>query len=185
MTINTVQIPGYVAGRWHVDPVHSDAAFTVRHLVSKVRGRFRTMNGEIRTAADPLDSSVTISIDPSSVDTGNDRRDDHLRSADFLEVERYPAMTFTSTGLRPNGENYRVDGDLTIKGVTKPVTSDLELGGFALDPGGVPRAGFTATFEIDRHDYGVDFSMVLETGGVMVGDRVWIQLDVEAVLQPG
>lgn len=185
MTIDTTQqIQGYVTGRWVLDPVHSDASFSVRHLVSKVRGRFREMHGEIHTAQNPFDSSVTISIDSSSIDTANTQRDDHLRSADFLEVERHPTLTFTSTRLRPNGDRFLLDGDLTIKGVTKPITADLDLGGFAVDQDGVPRAGFTATFDIDRHDYDVTFSMILETGGVMVGDQVWIQLDVEAVLQP-
>lgn len=183
MLDTTTQIPGYTAGRWLVDPVHSDASFTVRHLVSKVRGRFQRIEGEMIAAENPLDSSVTISIDPSSIDTNNEQRDNHLRSADFLEVERYPAMTFTSTGIRSNGATFLVDGDLTIKDVTRQITADLEVGGFTLGNDGVPRAGYAARFEIDRNDYNVNFSWVLETGGIMVGDTVSIQLEISAVLQ--
>ncbi|MEO3751883.1 YceI family protein [Streptomyces sp. B6B3] len=179
------EIPGYAVGRWTVDPVHSDASFTVRHLVSKVRGRFRAIEGTITTAENPLDSAITVSIDPSSIDTGNEQRDAHLRSADFLEVEKYPRLTFTSTGIRQNGDGYLVEGDLTIKDVTRSITAELELGGFTPGPDGVPLAGFTASFEIDRKDYNVNFSAILETGGVVVGDTIAIQLEVEAGLDQG
>jgi polyisoprenoid-binding protein YceI len=176
------EIPGYTVGRWTIDPVHSDASFTVRHLVSKVRGRFRTIEGTITTAENPLDSAITVSIDPSSIDTGNEQRDAHLRSADFLETDKYPRLTFSSTGIRPDGDDYVVEGDLTIKDVTRSITAKLELGGFTTGPDGAPLAGFTASFEIDRKDYNVNFSAILETGGVVVGDTIAIQLEVEANL---
>ncbi|MEO3826479.1 YceI family protein [Actinomadura sp. B10D3] len=183
MTTATTQIPGYIPGTWQIDPIHSDATFSVRHLVSKVRGRFRTLEGEIHGAANVLDSSVRVTIAADSIDTNNQMRDDHLRSADFLETGTYPTLTFASTRIRPKGDAFLVDGDLTIKDVTRQITADVEIGGFTPGHDGVPRAGLTATFEIDRNDYNVNFSKVLETGGVMVGDRVSIQLGILAVLQ--
>lgn len=182
-TAPTIEIPGYVAGTWLIDPIHSDAAFSVRHLVTKVRGRFRTLEGEIHAGENVLDSSVRVTIAADSVDTNNQMRDDHLRSADFLEADRYPTLTFASTRIRPNGANLLVDGDLTIKDVTRQITAEVEIGGFTPGHDGLPRAGLTASFEIDRNDYNVNFSKVLETGGVMVGDRVSIQLEILAVLQ--
>lgn len=183
MTASAVEIPGYLPGTWAVDPVHSEASFTVRHLMSKVRGRFGKLEGHIKAADNPLESSVNVSIDPTSINTNNGQRDAHLRSADFLEVEKYPALTFVSTGIRPNGSDFLIDGDLTIKGITKPITAELEVGGFTPGPDGVPRAGYSASFVIDRNDYNVNFSAVLETGGVMVGDKISIQFEVEAILQ--
>src|SRR6266581_2024756 len=113
-------IPGYTAGTWTIDPVHSEVGFAVRHMmVSKVRGRFTSFSGEIVTGADPLGSSVTAEIDLSSIDTGNEQRDAHIRSADFFEVETYPTMTYRSTGVRPHRDGYILDGKLTLKGVTK------------------------------------------------------------------
>ena len=115
-------IPGYVAGTWSIDPVHSDVGFTARHMmVSKVRGKFRTFSGELVTGDNPLDSSVTAEIDLSSIDTGSEQRDAHIRSADFFEVETYPTMTYRSTGVRPHGNDHILDGELTLKGVTKEV----------------------------------------------------------------
>jgi polyisoprenoid-binding protein YceI len=177
-------IPGYVAGTWSIDPVHSEVGFAARHMmVSKVRGKFRTFSGQIVTGADPLDSSVTAEIDLNSIDTGHDQRDGHLRSADFFEVETYPTMTYQSTGVRRNGDGYVLDGKLTLKGVTRDVPLTLELNGFGPDPYGGTRAGFTATAEINRSDFGVNFSAVMETGGAVVSDKVTIQLEIEAVLQ--
>ena len=177
-------IPGYVAGTWSIDPVHSEVGFHVRHMmVSKVRGRFRTFSGQIVTGADPLDSSVTAEIDLSSIDTGNEQRDAHIRSADFFEVETYPAMTYRSTGVRPHRDGYIVEGKLTLKGVTRQVPLALELNGFGPDAYGGTRAGFTATAEINRRDFGVNFAAVMETGGAVVSDKITIQLEIEAVLQ--
>ncbi|SFO39327.1 MULTISPECIES: YceI family protein [Actinomadura] len=183
MTATAPQIPGYIPGTWQIDPIHSDATFSVRHLVTKVRGRFRTLDGEINAAENVLDSSVRVTIAADSIDTNNEMRDDHLRSADFLETGTYPTLTFASTRIRPHGDAFLVDGDLTIKDVTRQITADVEIGGFTPGHDGVPRAGCTATFEIDRNDYNVNFSKVLETGGVMVGDRVSVQLEILAVLQ--
>jgi polyisoprenoid-binding protein YceI len=177
-------VPGYVAGTWTIDPIHSEVGFTARHMmVSKVRGRFRAFSGQIVTGADPLDSSVTAEIDMSSIDTGQEQRDAHIRSADFFEVETYPTMTYRSTGVRWHGDGFTVDGDLTLKGVTRKVPLTLELGGFGPDPYGGTRAGFTATAEINRRDFGVNFSAVMETGGAVVSDKITIQLEIEAVLQ--
>ena len=177
-------IPGYVAGTWSIDPVHSEVGFTARHMmVSKVRGKFRTFSGEIVTGADALGSSVSAEIDLSSIDTGNEQRDAHIRSADFFEVETYPTMTYRSTGTRQDGDVYILDGKLTLKGVTRDVELALEINGFGPDAFGGTRAGFSAIGEINRRDFGVNFGAVMETGGAVVSDRITIQLEIEAVLQ--
>jgi polyisoprenoid-binding protein YceI len=178
-------VPGYVAGTWSIDPVHSEVGFAARHMmVSKVRGRFRTFSGQIVTGADPRESSVTAEIDLSSIDTGHEQRDAHIKSADFFEVETHPTMTYRSTGIRPHGDGFIVDGKLTLKGVTKEVPLTLELNGFGPDPYGGTRAGFTATAEINRRDFGVNFNAVLESGLAVVSDKITIHLEIEAVLQP-
>jgi len=180
----TTSIPGYVAATWAIDPVHSEVGFTVRHMmVSKVRGKFTQFDGQFVTGESPLHSSVTATVDLSSIDTGNADRDNHIRSADFFDVDHHQAMTYRSTGVRPRGDGYVLDGELTLKGVTKPLTLDLELGGFGPDPYGGVRAGFTAVGELKRSDFGVDFNAVLETGGVVVGDKVTLILEIEGVLQ--
>jgi polyisoprenoid-binding protein YceI len=181
---STATIPGYVAGTWNIDPVHSEVGFLVRHrMVSKVRGKFTKFEGEIVTAENPLDSRVTATVDLSSIDTGNPDRDNHLRSADFFEVEKDPTMTYRSTGIRAEGEDFLIDGELTLKGVTKPLSLRVELGGFGPDPYGGTRTGFSAIGEIKRSDFGVDFNAVLETGGVVVGDKISLILEIEAVLK--
>ena len=187
MSTTAVEIPGYVAGTWAIDPVHSEVSFVVRHMmVSKVRGRFDTFEGTIVTAEDPLASSVTASVDLSSISTGQEQRDAHIRSADFFEVEKHPTMTFTSTGVRANGDGFLLDGDLTIKRVTRPVTFNLEVNGFGPDAYGGTRAGFSSTTEINRHDYGVSFNGPIPgvPGGVAVSEKVTITLEIEGVLQP-
>jgi polyisoprenoid-binding protein YceI len=176
--------PGYVAGTWSIDPVHSEVGFTARHMmVSKVRGKFRTFSGEIVTGVDPLGSSVSAEIDLSSIDTGNEQRDGHIRSADFFEVETYPTMTYRSTGVRQDGDVYILDGKLTLKGVTRDVELALEINGFGPDAYGGTRAGFSAIGEINRRDFGVNFGAVMESGGAVVSDKITIQLEIEAVLQ--
>ena len=183
VTTSEITIPGYTAGTWTIDPVHSEVGFTVRHMmVSKVRGKFSAFSGQIVTADNPLDSSVTAEIDLSSIDTGSADRDNHIRSADFFEVDAHKVMAYRSTGVRADGVDYILDGELSLKGVTKPVSLRLELGGFGQDPYGNTRVGFTATGEIKRSDFGVDFNAVLETGGVVVSDKVNIHLEIEAVL---
>jgi polyisoprenoid-binding protein YceI len=180
----TATIPGYVAGTWTIDPVHSEVGFAVRHMmVSKVRGKFKTFSGELVTGENPLESSVTAEIDLASIDTGAEQRDNHIRSADFFEVETYPTMTYRSTGVRAHGDGFVLDGDLTLKGVTKQVPLTLELNGFGPDPFGGTRSGFTATAEINRRDFGVNFSAPMETGGAVVADKVTIHLEIEAVLK--
>jgi polyisoprenoid-binding protein YceI len=177
-------IPGYVAGTWSIDPVHSEVGFVARHMmVSKVRGRFRSFSGQLVTAENPLESSVTAEVELASIDTGSEQRDNHIRSADFFEVETHPTMTFRSTGIRPAGDGFVLEGELTLKGVTRQVPFKLELGGFGPDPYGGTRAGFTATAEINRRDFGVNFTAVMETGGAVVSDKVTVHLEIEAVLQ--
>jgi polyisoprenoid-binding protein YceI len=176
-------IPDYVVGTWTIDPVHSEVGFSVRHLmVGKVRGKFTSFSGEIVTGESPSASSVTASIDLASLDTGNTQRDDHVRSSDFFDVANHPTMTYRSTDIRPDGDEFVVDGELTLKGVTKNVPLKLELNGFGPDPYGGIRAGFTGTGEVNRQDFGVSFNAALETGGVVVGDKVNIHLEIEAVL---
>ncbi|WBB61223.1 YceI family protein [Streptomyces sp. WMMC500] len=183
-TAATTSIPGYRAGLWEIDPVHSDVSFTVRHMmVSKVRGRFGTFSGEIVTGDDVTDSSVTASIDPASVDTGSDLRDKDLRSANFFDVTNYPIWTFRSTGVRPDGDRFVVDGELTVKGVTRSVPLAVEMNGSAPDIDGGTRAGFSASTTIDRSDFGVDIKLPLDGGGVVVGNTVHIALEIEAVLR--
>ncbi len=178
------QIPGYLTGTWDIDPVHSDVSFTVRHMmVSKVRGHFGTFSGEIVTGDDLADSSVTVTIDASSINTSNDQRDAHIRSADFFEVDNHPTWTYRSTGVRADGDDLIVDGELTIKGVTRSVPLAVEVGGFGPDAYGGIRAGFSASATINRNDFGVDISMPLDGGGVVVGEKVQINLEIEAVLR--
>lgn len=177
-------IPNFAAGTWDIDPVHSDVSFVVRHMmVSKVRGRFEQVSGEIVTGDSIEDSRVAATIDVSSISTGNEQRDGHIRSADFFEVETHPEWTFASTGVIAKGDEYVLAGDLTIKGVTKPVELDLEVNGFGPDAYGGTRAGFTAAGSINRSDFGVDIAMPMESGGVVVGEKVRIELEIQAVLR--
>ena len=186
MSSTAVEIPGFVAGTWAIDPVHSEVSFTVKHMmVSKVRGRFDTFEGTIVTGPDPLSSSVTASVDLSSVNTGQEQRDAHIRSADFFEVEKHPFMTFASTSVSPDGDRFLLVGDLTLKGVTKPVTFKLDVNGFGPDAYGGTRVGFSATTEISRGEFGVNFNGPIPgvPGGVAVSDKVTINLEIEGVLQ--
>jgi polyisoprenoid-binding protein YceI len=184
MTTLTSVIPGYVVGTWDIDATHSHVSFSVRHMmVSKVRGRFNRISGHIITGDDLLDSSVTAEIDVNSFDTGNPQRDEHIRSADFLHAQQFPTMTYRSTGLRRDGENLVVDGELTLHGITRPVQLAVELTGFGPDPYGGTRAGFSATTRVNRKDFGIDTELPLDGGGVVIGDTVQISLDIEAVLR--
>ena len=183
MTAAMTIIPGYVMGTWNIDPVHSEVTFTVRHLmVSKIRGKFTEFTGNIVTAENVLDSHAEGEVEMASIDTGTKMRDDDLRSSNFFDIATHPKMTFTSTGLRPDGGNFLLDGELTIRGVTKPVTFELEFGGFGADPYGGTRAGFSASTDINRTDFGVSGNAVLESGGVMIGEQVTISLEIEAIL---
>lgn len=184
MPADTVQIPGYIAGTWEIDPVHSHVGFVARHLmVSKVRGNFTKFEGQIVTAANPLESTATATIDTTSVSTGNPQRDGDIAGENFLDVANHPAMTFQSTGIRPGDGDFIVDGDLTLKGITKPVQLKVEVNGFGPDPYGGTRAGLSATGEINRTDYGITANMVLPTGGVMVSEKIQLVIEVEASLK--
>jgi polyisoprenoid-binding protein YceI len=180
----TVQIPGYVVGTWDIDAAHSTVGFSVRHMmVSKVRGYFREFSGVLVTAENPADSSVTATIDLGSIDTRQEQRDAHIRSADFFDVDNHPQMTFRSTAVRAAGADWAVEGELTIKGTTRPVTLALELNGFGPDAYGGTRAGFSGKTEISRKAFGVDIDMPMDGGGVVVGDKISVELEIEAVLR--
>ena len=180
------QLAKLTPGVWTVDPSHSTVGFTVRHLmVSKVRGHFGTFTGQVNVAANPLESTVEASVDTTSITTNDDKRDEHLRSSDFFEVETYPTMTLRSTGVESRGADFVLHADLTIRGITRQVELDLEFEGVETDPWGGTRAGLTATTEISRKDFGLEWNAALETGGVVVGDKVKIQLDVELIRQQG
>jgi polyisoprenoid-binding protein YceI len=188
MSSTTSQTPvaDLVAGTWAIDLAHSDVSFSVRHMmVSKVRGHFTRFEGDILVGEDQLASSVAAKIDVSSIDTRDEGRDNHLRSADFFDLEKYPTITYQSTGVRQDGDGFVVHGDLTLHGVTRPVDLQLEVNGVSPDPYGGTRAGFSATTEISRKDFGIDLQMPLDGGGVVVGDKIQISLEVEAVLQTG
>lgn len=170
------------SGTWNIDPSHSAVEFSVRHLVGKVRGQFKSFSGTIEIGEDPLSSKVEASIDLASVDTGDEKRDAHLRSPEFFDVENNPTMSFRSTEVRANGDGYTVVGDLSLKGVTRSVELDLEFNGISPDPWGGLRAGYTATTELSRKEFGLEWNMALEAGGFMVGDKVKVTLEIEAVL---
>jgi polyisoprenoid-binding protein YceI len=183
MTITT-EVPGLVAGTWAIDPAHSDIAFTVRHLmVSKVRGQFTRFGGTVTVADEPLRSSAVAEIEVASVDTKDENRDNHLRTSDFFAAAEHPTMTFASTGVRRDGDGYLLDGELTLRGVTRPVTLEVEVNGVHPDPWGGTRAGFSASTEINRKDFGVNWNAPVDGGGTVVGDKVTIALEIEAVLQ--
>ena len=170
------------AGTYEIDPSHSAVEFVGRHLMlTKVRGRFGRFEGAITVADDPLQSSAHVTIDAASVDTGDQNRDEHLRGADFLNVEEHPTLEFHSTRLEPVGERWTLEGDLTIRGVTRRVSLDVEYEGVAVDPFGNYRIGFTASTQIDREDWGLTWNVALETGGVLVGKKVLIELSVSAI----
>jgi polyisoprenoid-binding protein YceI len=181
MSTTIPALAGLSTGTWTVDPSHSSVGFVARHLmVSKVRGTFDTFSGTITVADDPLQSQLEASVELASVNTGDEGRDGHLKSADFFDVEHFPTMTFVSTGLRQQGADFVLAGDLTIKGVTKPVEFALEFTGVATDPWGNTKAGFEATTEINRKDWGLEWNVALEAGGVLVSEKVKIVLDIQA-----
>ena len=183
-TIDTIEIPGYKAGTWKVDTAHSEVGFSVRHMmISKVRGKFERFDATFTTGENPLESSVTATAEVASINTNDAGRDEHLRTNDFFDAPTYPTLSFVSTGVRKAGDDYKVDGDLTIKGVTKPVTFDFEFGGFGTDPYGQYKGAFTATTEINRTDFGLNWNAALETGGVLVSEKVTITLEIAAIYQ--
>jgi len=177
----TIPAPGTFA----VDASHSTVQFVARHMmVSKVRGSFGSYSGTITVADDPLQSSVQISIDPSTVDTGDEGRDGHLTSPDFFDVVSHPEITFVSTAVRQDdGATFAVDGDLTVHGVTKSITLEVDFEGVGQDPWGGERIGFSTEIELDRDAFGLTWNQALETGGVLVGKKIRIDIDIEAVRQ--
>ena len=181
----TIDIPGYKAGTWTIDPSHSEVGFSIRHLmISKVKGVFENFDATFVTAENPLESTVTAKAEVASINTKDANRDAHLRTGDFFEAEQYPTIDFVSTGARYDGGDFLVDGDLTIKGVTKPVTFEFDFGGFGQDPYGNYKAGATAKTKINREEFGLTYNAALETGGMLLGDEVTITLELQAVLQP-
>ena len=167
-------------GTWTIDPVHSSIGFAVRHLmVSKVRGTFDTFSGVIVIAADGS-PSVRAEIAVDSLNTRNEQRDAHVKSVDFFDAQKYPTATFVSTGVRPQGDKYLLDGDFTLKGVTRPITLDVEFDGVNPGMGYGEVAGFEASVVLNRKDFGIDIELPLETGGAVVGDKVTITVSIEA-----
>jgi polyisoprenoid-binding protein YceI len=182
-TVDGVEVPA--AGTYAIDPSHSDVGFSVRHLmVSKTKGRFAEFAGAITIADDPLASSVEVEIQTGSIDTRDQTRDEHLRSGDFLDVANHPTMTYRSTSVRPAGKGaWAVDGELTVAGVTRSVPLAVTFEGATRDPWGGERIGFTASADLNREDFGLTWNQALETGGVVVGKVVHIEIEAEGVRQ--
>jgi polyisoprenoid-binding protein YceI len=181
--VNGVTLP--TTGTFQLDKSHTEVGFFVRHLmVSKVRGRFTDYEGQIVVAADPAQSSVEVTIQAASITTNDEARDNHVRTNDFLAVEEFPTLNFKSTKVElSSGGDWKVNGDLTVRGVTRPIVLDVEFEGVIQDPWGNQRLGFTASGEIDRNDFGVSFNAALETGGFVVSPKVRLEIEAEAVRQ--
>jgi len=184
MRISTDMIAPDLTGTWEIDPAHTGVEFSVRHaMVATVRGRFNTVSGTIEVGDELAGSSTDVTIDAASIDTGSEERDTHLRSPDFLDVERFPTLRFRATRVE-RGERegeYRILGDLRIRDVTREVELDATYNGTATDPWGNLRAGLEAETTINRRDWGLTWNTPLEAGGILVGDKVKITLDVSAV----
>jgi len=180
--VTTAEATLVPAGTWNIDPSHSSIGFSVKHMViATVRGRFATFSGSVTTDADGL-TSVTGAIDAGSIDTNEPQRDGHLRSADFFEVETHPQITFASTRVEPTGDGeFRIVGDLSIKGTTREVTLDAEVQGAGADPYGNERVALEAKGEVNRKDFGLNWNQVLEAGGVLVGEKIRLTLDLSTV----
>lgn len=174
------------AGTYVIDLSHTHAGFAVKHFgLAKVRGEFGEVEGTVVIADEPTASSVTATINAASFNSRDEARDAHVKGADFLDVENFPTLTFTSTNVKPDGDDWIVSGDLTIKGVTRQVELATEFEGAITDPYGLQRIAFSASTEIDRTDFGLDFNAALETGGLIVGKNVKITLEVEAIIPQG
>jgi polyisoprenoid-binding protein YceI len=171
---------GLVAGTWNIDPAHSEVGFTVRHLMSKVRGSFADFSGTITTTEDPAKSTVSVTIKTASINTNNEQRDGHLRSTDFFDAEKGGELVFVSTGITAEDGGYVIHGDLTINGISKPVDLAAEFLGVASDAYGATRLGAEATTTINRKDFKVDFNIPLDGGKFLIGDKIDITLSIEA-----
>jgi polyisoprenoid-binding protein YceI len=168
-------------GSWTFDPAHTAIGFTVKHLMAaKVRGGFKSFSGTIKQGEDAASTSATVIIDAASIDTGAEDRDNHLRSADFLDVENHPQITFETTSITQAGSGFAVTGDLTIRGVTKPVTLDMTYGGIVSDPWGNAKAIFSGETKINREAFGLTWNQALEAGGWLVGKDISIEVEVQA-----
>jgi polyisoprenoid-binding protein YceI len=184
MTTLSETHPHYVAGTWKIDAAHSEISFSVKHLaISKVRGSFETFDLTIVTAEDPKDSTIVASVDVASVNTNQKDRDNHLRTSDFFLVEEFPTMDFASTSFTISGDDFTVEGNLTLRGVTLPVVVKGEFGGITTDGYGQTKAGATASFVIDRTAYGVNWNAAVEAGGFTLGNDVTINLELQVALQ--
>jgi polyisoprenoid-binding protein YceI len=183
-TETTMRTKAPAPGTYHLDPAHSDLTIVARHLmVSKVRGTFRDMSGTIEVSEDPAESTAEIVAKAESITTGEKERDNHLRSPDFLNAEKYPEVTFKSTEVTANGDKWKLSGDLTIRDITKPVTFEMAYQGSATDPYGNTKAAFTASGEINREEWGLTWNVALESGGVLVSKNLRFDFDVQATLQ--
>jgi polyisoprenoid-binding protein YceI len=180
MAVTTTDL-GLTAGTWNIDPAHSEVTFVIRHLMTKVRGSFTEFAGAIQVAESVEASTATAEIQLKSIDTRHADRDAHIRSADILDIDNHPTITFATKGVRAEDGDYLVDGDLTIKTVTRPVTLAVEFNGTAVDPWGGTRTGFTATTSISRKEYGIEFNVPLGGDKALLGDKVDIQLEIQAV----
>lgn len=183
--MTTATAPRIAASTWAIDSAHSNVEFAVKHMmVSTVKGRFHGVEGTFAIdEAQPERSSITASIDVASVDTGVEQRDEHLRSDDFFNAERFPKLAFQSTRIEQDGDAWKMTGDLTIRDVTRSVVFDVEFDGRGVDAYGKDRAGFSAQTKISRKDFGVHWNGLIETGGVVVGDTVRISLNISVVRQ--
>ena len=182
-TTLTSTIPGLVAGTYAIDAAHTEIGFTVRHLMTKVRGTFQEFAGEIVVKDSIEESTTNVSVELGSVHTRSEQRDGHLRSGDFFDAENSPKMTFVSTAIKPEGDDYVLAGELTIKDVTKPVELAVEFLGVDQNAYGQTIIGFEGSASISRKDWGIDFNVPLEGGKLLIGDKVDIHLDVQAALQ--
>ncbi|MFC9663036.1 YceI family protein [Nocardia sp. NPDC127606] len=181
--MTTAIAKGLTAGTWAIDPTHSTVGFSVRHLmVSKVRGRFTDFDGALVIAEDGT-ATAHAEIRVDSLTTDNAQRDGHLRTADFFHAEEFPLMTFKSTGFRGEGSDFVVDGEFTVRGNTKPVTLEVEFVGVSPGMGNGQVAGFEAKTVVSRRDFGLDIDMPLPDGGAVIGDKITLTLEIEAVLQ--
>jgi len=169
------------SGTWNLDPAHSSIEFVARHLVvTKVRGGFGSFTGTIEIADNPTESVISIEVDMASVATGSADRDGHLTSPDFFDVENHPHMTFVSTSIIDKGDGYQVTGDLTVRGVTNPMTLDVDYLGVMTDPWGNAKAAFSASGEVNREDWGLTWNAPLEAGGVLVSKTAKIEIEAQA-----
>jgi polyisoprenoid-binding protein YceI len=181
--IDGAELPA--TGRWQIDPGHTELAFIGRHfMLTKVRGRFTGLTGVIEVAEEPGDTTVDVTIDMTTVESGNEARDEHLRSADFFDVEHNPAATFSARASGWQGTRGALAGELTLHGITRPVTLQAEYLGYTADPWGDHRVVFTAAGTVNREDWGLTWNLPLDGGGLVVSKEIRIEIELEAVLQP-